>query len=539
MIFDRLPLDQAEGAFLGHSTAAGRLRLKKGHRLLRADLDALRAAGHTSVIAAKLEPGDVPEDEAAAAVATKAAGDGVKVQAAFTGRCNLYADVRGVAVIDGARVDRINAIDEALTIATVAPFEVVEPGQMLATVKIIPFSAPEGAVARGAAITSEGGPLVRVAPFVDHPVGLVMSRLPATKPSILDKTVEAVRERVEALGSHLVAWLDCAHDEVEIGRAIAELLSRGCKPVLVFGASAIVDRRDVVPAGIVRAGGTVDHFGMPVDPGNLLLLAHRGDTTVIGLPGCARSPKLNGFDWVLRRVLADLPVTRADITRMGAGGLLMEIPSRPQPRQGERAPAPRTARIAAVVLAAGQSRRMGRNKLLEVVDGKPMVLSVVDMVLATAARPVVVVTGHQADAVRQALQGRDVRFVHNPDFAAGLSTSLRAGIAALPQDCDGAFVCLGDMPRISPRHLDKLVAAFNPTEGRAIVVPTFGGKRGNPVLWAAKFFPEMKSVAGDVGAKHLIGEHADDVREVPVDDGAVLLDIDTPQALAAARAAGG
>jgi molybdenum cofactor cytidylyltransferase len=446
--------------------------------------------------------------------------------------------VHGIALIDAARVDRINAVDEAMTLATVAPYELVEPGQMLATVKVIPFSAPAAAVARCAEIAAESEPLVRVASLRDKPVGLVMSRLPGTKPSILDKTVAAVRERVEALGSHLVAWLDCEHDETAIAAAIKQLLDRHCEPVLVFGASAIVDRRDVVPAGIVLAGGTVDHFGMPVDPGNLLLLAHHGATSVIGLPGCARSPKLNGFDWVLQRLLAGIPVKPADLVRMGAGGLLKEIPTRPQPREGKRTSAaavPRAPRIGAIILAAGQSSRMGRNKLLEIVNGKAMLAYVADAVLGSAARPVVVVTGNGADEVRSTLVGRKVTFVHNPDFATGLSASLRVGLTALPADCDGALVCLGDMPQVKPEQLDKLIAAFNPVEGRAIIVPTFSGKRGNPVLWSAEFFPAMKTVAGDVGAKHLIGEHLDQVREVPMEDGGVLLDIDTPQALAALR----
>ena len=538
MIFDRLSLDLAENAILGHSVTVGSLRLKKGHRLSAGDIAQFRAAGWSSVVAARLEPGDVPEDQAAAVVAAAAAGDGVKVQAAFTGRCNLYADVAGIAVVDVQRIDRLNAVDEALTIATLAPYDVVEPGQMLATVKVIPFSAPSAAVERCAAIANDGGPLVRVAPFVDRPVGLIMSRLPGTKASVLDKTVAAVRDRVEALGSHLEIWLACDHTDAAVAECVRKLLQQGCAPVLVFGASAIVDRRDVIPAGITLAGGTVDHFGMPVDPGNLLLLAHHGDIPVIGLPGCARSPKLNGFDWVLQRLLAGIPVRGADLTRMGAGGLLKEIPSRPQPREGKPAmtsSAPRAPRVAAIILAAGKSSRMGRNKLLEPVEGKAMLAHVVDAVLASAAKPVVVVTGNEADAVRAALTSRSVRFVHNPDFAEGLSSSLRTGLAALPADCDGAFVCLGDMPRVKPTQLEKLIAAFNPVEGRAIIVPTFSGKRGNPVLWAANFFPAMSAVAGDVGAKHLIGENLDQVREVPMDDGAILLDIDTPQALAALR----
>jgi molybdenum cofactor cytidylyltransferase len=278
---------------------------------------------------------------------------------------------------------------------------------------------------------------------------------------------------------------------------------------------------------------------MPVDPGNLLLLARLGDIPVLGLPGCARSPKLNGFDWVLHRIAADVPVTRRDIMRMGAGGLLTEIPTRPLPRASATAPSvetPRAPRIAALVLAAGQSRRMGAlNKMIADVEGQPMVARVVDAVMASQAKPVVVVTGHDPDAVRSALAGRELTFVHNPQYAEGLSTSLRVGLAALPDDVDGVVVCLGDMPRVGAETLNRLIAAYNPVEGRAICVPTVNGKRGNPVLWDRRFFPEMQDLAGDVGARHLIGAHGDLVCEVAMEEAGVLIDIDTPEALKALR----
>jgi molybdenum cofactor cytidylyltransferase len=307
--------------------------------------------------------------------------------------------------------------------------------------------------------------------------------------------------------------------------------------VLVYGASAITDRRDVIPAAVEAVGGTIVHLGMPVDPGNLLLLGRHGDVPVLGLPGCARSLKLNGFDWVLERLVADLEIAPHDIMRMGAGGLLMETPKRGLPRaDASPAASPVAAavpRVAALVLAAGQSRRMGPvNKLTADVDGRPMVVRAVDAALASGARPVIVVTGHEAEKVRAALTGKPVTFVHNPDYAEGLSTSLVRGIDAVPAEADGAVVCLGDMPRISGSLIDRLIAAFNPLEGRSVVVPTFRGKRGNPVVWARRHFAGMRRLAGDVGARHLIGENEDQVAEVEGPDDAVLHDVDTPEALA-------
>ncbi|MGD9536061.1 MAG: NTP transferase domain-containing protein [Alphaproteobacteria bacterium] len=544
MRFAEIPLDDAEGLILAHSIRLPGRAYKKGHIVTAGDIAVLKEAGIGTVTGATLEADDVGEDEAALRLAHAIKGGGVSLGKAFTGRCNLFSEERGLVIVDKARLDRINLVDEAITVGTLHPFDLVEAEQMVATVKIIPFSTSRALLDRCIKIAEEGGPILSIARLRGRPVGLVQTRLPGLKEKVLDSTTKVIGARLNALGCELKAERRCAHETAEVAAAVRALLGEGCEMVLIAGASAITDRSDTVPAGIVAAGGVVDHFGMPVDPGNLLLLAHHGDTPVLGLPGCARSPKLNGFDWVLQRLVADVPMTRHDIMTMGAGGLLMEIPSRPLPRV-EASPKPASPkastttrsgpkRIGAIVLAAGQSRRMGgANKLLVPFDGRPLVSRVVDALLRSRARPVIVVTGHQAAAVRAALADREVSFVHNADYAEGMSTSVRVGLEALPREIEGALICLGDMPNTDPEIIDSLIGGFNPLEGRAIGVPTFKGKRGNPVLWAARYFPEIMRLSGDVGARHLIGSHAEAVYEIESPDRSVVLDLDTPEAFAA------
>ena len=533
MQFAFLPVAEAEGAILAHGVRAGDKRFKKGRVLSAADIADIDAAGIATVAIARLDPGDVGEDDAATRIAARTGGAGIRIGAAFTGRANLYALSDGLATVDAAAVNAINAVDEAVTLATVASFSHVARGQMVATVKIIPFAAPGPAVSAAERLLEETGAPVRVHPFIAHRAALISTSLPGTKPSLLDKNRTAIAERLAALGSTLVSERRVAHDTEALREAIAEAVD--LNPILVFGASAITDRRDVIPAAIEAAGGTVSHFGMPVDPGNLLLLGSLGGRTVIGLPSCARSPKLNGFDFVLWRVLAGLPVGKTAIAGMGVGGLLTEIPSRPQPR--DERPAGHLPRIAAIVLAAGLSSRMGSNKLLEEVHGKPLIRHAVEAALGSAAAPVLVVTGNAGDMVRRALSNLPVLFVDNPDFSKGLSASLKCGVRAVPADCDGAIVLLGDMPDVSSALIDKLIASFDPSEDRAICVATRHGGRGNPVLWARRFFPEMLAIEGDVGARQVIGQYAELVCEVEAGDDAPLTDIDTPEALSAYRAA--
>lgn len=537
MKFGPVPVRDATGGILGHSLSAGSERFRKGRLLSAADIMALEQAGHTSLYIARLDDTDMPEDDAAHRIAAALAGPQARVAAAFTGRANLYAESNGLARIDTARLDQLNELDEALTVATVADYEPVETGQMLATVKIIPFAAPKAVIAAGEALLRDAAPLVQVASFRPQGFGLVLTRVSSTKDSVLTKTEQAVALRLAQWGSHIAGQRTVPHDEPAVAGAIAELKAAGCSPILVFGASATVDRLDVVPAGLVRSGGEVLHFGMPVDPGNLLMLGRHAETPVVGVPGCARSPKLNGFDWVLQRLCAGVEIGRRDIMRMGAGGLLKEIPSRPMPRDQEAArplpAAPRRPRIAALILAAGLSRRFGTgHKLLADLDGRPVVCHVVEAVTASSAGPVLLVTGHQAEAVTAAA-GSGVQAVHNPAYAEGLASSLQAGLRALPGGLDGVLVCLGDMPDVRTATLEALIAAFNPVESRGICLPTFNGKRGNPILWGMQFQPDLLRLEGDSGARSLFLPHAEWICEVPVDDPGILLDYDTPAALAA------
>ncbi len=529
MIFAEMEVATAEGALLAHSVKAKGLSFRKGRRLSAADVAALAAAGQTSVVAVRLEADDVAENEAAQAIARAVAGPHLTAAAPFTGRANLTADMPGLLVVDQARLDALNMVDEAVTLATLAPFDLLAPGDMAATVKIIPFAVPRPILEHCLTMAREGEPILRLAPLKQRRTGLIQTRLPGIKESVLDKTFEITNQRLAALHCPPAIERRCDHKTADLKQAIAGLGE--AELLLIAGASAITDRRDVIPAAIVASGGEILHFGMPVDPGNLLLLGRLGERPVLGLPGCARSPKVNGFDWVLRRLLADLPVGRGDIMRLGAGGLLKEIPTRPQPRSEPTAVA-QAPRVAALVMAAGRSSRMGgANKLLSEVEGQAMAARAVDAALASRARPVVVVLGHDAARIRSVIGDRPVAVVENPGHASGLASSLKAGLLALPVDIDGALICLADMPRVGGAALDRLIAAFDPMQGRAICVPVWDGKRGNPVLWAKQFFPEMASLAGDVGARHLIGQYGELVVEVPMPDDAVLLDIDTPEAL--------
>ena len=519
------PAAHCEGAILAHSLRVAGARFRKGRVLSAADIDALRQAGIKQVTVARPGPDDVDEDTAASALAKASAGTGTQTRKPFGGRVNVVATGDGLVQVDASAMERCNRVSEAITIATVADGARVRGGDLVATIKIIPFAVPRPDLT---AASTAARNLLSIAPFRPLRVGHVLTLLSDTTPKLLELSRAGVGNRITELGGTVVEERTVPHAEAQLAVALTESLRGEPDLVLVSGASAIVDRRDVIPAAIELAGGQVDHFGMPVDPGNLLLLGTLQSTRVVGLPGCARAPARNGLDMVLERFAADLDVDTATVVAMGPGGLLKKSASR---RRSSRAP-----KIAAVVLAAGRSQRMrGGNKLLESLHGQPLVARAARAAIASEADPVIVVTGHQHEKVVAALEGLKVTLTHNRDFRDGLSASVHAGLAAVPSGHDGAVLMLADMPDVDADLVDRLMAAFDPVEGRAIVVATHNGTRGNPVLFARRYFPDILRVTGDTGARHVVDTNDEAVCEIECGTDAPLVDLDTPEALAERR----
>ena len=531
MKFGLTPIEEAEGAVLAHGVRIDGVAYKKGDILTHERRLVLGSAGVKCVVAARLEAGDVDENEAALKLANRLAGQHLRCSAPFTGRVNLFAESAGLAIIDPEAIDRVNAIDEAITVATLPRYRAVADGDMVATIKIIPFATEASTLKAALAATPTGA--ISISPFKPMRIGVVSTTLPGLKASTVAKTFRVLEARLKPTGARIVGHETVPHEVGPLAKALAGLID-GSDTLIAFGASAITDRRDVIPAAVEAIGGRIERFGMPVDPGNLLLLAERSGVPIIGAPGCARSPKENGFDWVLQRVLAGVPIRDSDIRAMGVGGLLMEIVSRPQRAR------PMT-RVGAIVLAAGQSSRFRAaggadlTKLVAKLDGKPIVRRVVEAALATKARPVVVVTGYARDSVETAVVDLEIGVAFNPKFASGLASSLGVGLCALPGDVAGALVLLGDMPWIEPRLVDALIEAFLTRKDALAAVPLHEGRRGNPVLLGRGLFDAAMRLEGDEGARRLIGAvGAGELVEVEAAMSAVF-DVDTPDDLAAAQ----
>ena len=521
MQFKSVPVAKAKGWTLAHSIAVGANRIAKNSKVTADIIARLQEANIEAIQAYRLETCDIDENTAAGAIANHIQGTGVKAAIAFNGRCNLHACSAGLLLVED-KIDDLNAAAPSVGIATLHKYTPVQQGQLVATVKIIPFGIEQNQLKAVLKIDAS----LKIKAYRPFTVALLSTGAPITA-----KTAKVTKNRLESVLGSLKIMDTCRHDVNSVTDKIREIATNGPDLLIVSGPSAISDHRDILPSAVKKAGGDVLHLGMPVDPGNLLMLGKLNAMTVIGMPGCAKSPSLNGFDWVLERYAAGLPLDAGTLQKMGIGGLLKEPVGRPEPRAPVTANAPTIT--AAIVLAAGKSSRSGdTHKLLALLDSKPVIEQSIIALRKAGLEQIHLVTGARAAEIETALDSQRIHFTHNADYDFGMGTSLAAGISSLPDSTEQCLISLGDMPFVQPSTIQTLQNAAVQISEADIFVPLFKGKRGNPVLWRKNQFEKLKQIKGDQGGRSIMRSQENLVCEVPVDDPGVLIDLDTPEALA-------
>ena len=321
MIFAEWAIDEAEGTILAYTLVTKAESVRKGTLLTKNHIEALKRAGINRVVAARLEPNDIGEDEAALVIGQSLIEDMIEAGPATTGRVNLFARSNGLFSVDVAGIDTINLLDPRISVATLNNLSRVESGQMVATVKIIPFAVP-GSLIGNIRTVLETKQVLKVHSFEKTRLGVIQSRLPSVRETVLDKTHELITKRVQHNCGSVIAETRVAHEIAPLSKAISEL-STSCDLLIIFSASAVADEIDIVPRSIVQAGGEILRIGIPVDPGNLLSLGKLNGKYIIVAPGTARSARENSLDQVLDRLMAGLALDSDALARMGVGGLLL------------------------------------------------------------------------------------------------------------------------------------------------------------------------------------------------------------------------
>ncbi len=531
MKFEKIKTTDAIGTVLGHThrlkTDQGiSQRLSKGTLLNAKHIDMLLQAEVDSVMVAVLETDDILENSAVERLARLFQGAGVGVESPRQGRCNLYALHRGVLDYDVSLIHRLNALDWRVGMA-IEYGGVIEAGTVFASIKVIPYAVPRS-VLDAWELELKSGSGVEMYPLRRRHVALIVSQH-SDQPSSIQRIVDVHRSRIEGLGSQIDRVCRCEHTVASIAQSLQSVVTEGWDLVLFYGATAVVDVDDVLPLAIRSVGGEVERVGMPVEPGNMLLLGRMLECPIIGVPRCAQHIQQSGLDLVLARALSGASLSSVDISRLGVGGYLKNNPSTVVPKEPGH-------KIGAVVLMAGLSSRMkGANKLSMSIptpdeDGHTTVaVQTVKGILSAGYAPVVVVTGHQETEIRELLQGLPVRFVHNPAFADGMGTSIAKAFSVL-SGWDAGLLALGDMPFVSPTILKEMYQRSMESPEH-IVVPVHNGRRGHPIVFPSSLFAELQQCTGDVGARSVLQSHQDIIERVNVSDTSIFWDVDTEDLL--------
>jgi molybdenum cofactor cytidylyltransferase len=526
MYFGNINVKDSLNCILAHTIVINNKKFAKGTIITEKDKSYFINNKIKTIVCAKLGKNDFHEDKAANIIAETFKNNSIASEKAYTGRANILANKSGLLVIDEEKIHKFNNISDDITIATLNNNSTVKKGEMIATIKIISFAVKDSFINK--IKNSIYKKAILINPYINKKCALILTHHKKQNVKLNAISERRINDRLKNLNCSLDIISNCEHDTKEISKNINIILKQKIDLLLILGSSAIVDIKDKIPEAINNSKGKIVRFGMPVDPGNLLLLGKIKNTHVIGLPGCARSPSLNGFDWVLEKVISGTNITKLNISNMGVGGLLKTLNVRAKIEKKSK-----NYNVTNIILAAGQSKRMHKiNKLLIKIANETIIEKIVDNSLKSIANNTIVVLGYESDILQRLLNNKNITTIVNKEYLKGQSSSLQLGISALPEDCDAAIVILGDMPDISPTLINQLIKNYNPNDNKSIIIPTYKNRKGNPVLIDREFFPEILSIKGDKGAKDIIEANKKYISEIPQKNSKIIEDIDTKEDLA-------
>ena len=531
MKIEHLDPKESKGSILAQSYNLSERKLSKGTLVSKAIVELLNKENIKTILCAVPHENDMDEDAAAEAISNAIDRNRLFAEEASTGRVNFRTPALGVVRYNRELIKKINLVDESIAFSIVEHNQLLAKNDLIATLKIIPFFVSKIYVERVVALLSKHE-IFKIHRLEEKKVGFIQTYYAWQKRSIFKATSNVTRSRLDALGCLLEKETLIPHDHESLCSEIKSSLDSGAQVLLISGASAITDRSDYIPKAILSVGGEIIQYGLAVDPGNLLLIGQIGNTTIIGMPGCARSPKLNGFDWVLQLLMANIPITKEELADMGAGGLLMEIASRPLPRALSKSVNKREKRIMGVILAAGNSTRMGKdNKLLRNVGEASLIRNTAVEMLNSDVDSCSIVLGYQSDKVAEVIKDLNIDLILNPFWQEGQASSLKAALNTLDDTYSDLLIMLGDLPGVKSRHINRVIEEHLLTNNRRskITIPSFNGKKGNPVIWGRSFFPDLSNLEGDVGGRALFNHHPAAINLLDMDDPAVVTDTDTPE----------
>ena len=518
-------IEDSCGYLLMHSVFLKDGRLRKGKIIDQDDIYVMKSSEIEMVYVGEYEQDDIPENDASSQIAKAIAMDEFLISPTLSGKTNITVSSDGLIEIDEDNVTKLNNLSPNVAISTLNNHDVIYRGDHILSVKIISYAISSLHLEKIISFLKKNR-IIKLKAFKSMRIGVIYTTSKNEKQSLIEKTKKSIKSRISDYNSTIMDERIISHDYMTIKENVDQLKDSNINCILLFLSTSISDVNDIVPSVIDELGGEIKSFGMPVDPGNLTLNGKIQSVDIVVAAGSARSDSLNGLDWHLNCIHAGIEVTQDMVNSLGVGGLLKDIDFAIKRKRVSKAIDTKKSNIAAVVLCAGESKRMGKkNKLLLQVEGKSLIKNYIEKISKSNVSEIVIVTGHQSDEIAKELDGYDLKFIHNEKYKEGMSTSLNTGINSLSDNINAAIICLPDMPMIGIYEINKLIEYYNPSIGNEICIATYNDQRGNPVLWDRKYFKKLMQIKGDKGGRYLLPKFLDKSVEVKLGE-AVTFDVD-------------
>ena len=513
------------GYLLIHSVFLKDGRIRKGKIIDKDDISLMKKSGIEKVYVGEFGEDDISENSASSLIAKAIATNEFSISPTLSGKTNITSTSDGLIEIYEDNVKNLNNLSPNIAVSTLNNHDVIYRGDHIVSVKIISYSISSSDLDKIIKFLKKNK-IIKPKKFKSMRFGVIYTTAKNEKISLIEKAKKSLKSRISDYNSTIMEERVISHDYLTIKENIDQLKDHNINCILLFLSTSITDVNDIVPSVINDLGGEIKSFGMPIDPGNLTLSGKIAELNIIVAAGSARSDSLNGLDWHLNCIHANIEVTQEMVNSLGVGGLLKDIDFAVKRKRVSKAIDTKKSNIAAVVLCAGESKRMGiRNKLLLKVEGKSLIRRYIDNISKSNVSEIVIVTGHQSFEIEKELDGFDLKFIHNEKYKDGMSTSLNTGINSLSKNINAAIICLPDMPMIGIYEINKLIEYYNPKIGNEICVATYNDQRGNPVLWDRKYFEKLMQITGDKGGRYLLPKFIDKSVEVKLGE-AVTFDVD-------------
>lgn len=535
MKYGEFKINQSEGVILCSDIALGGFFLPKGHKVTQEDIALFKGFDIYSIFGVLFEDGDVDFKVAQQQIAAQICGSGLGFANDADGICRIVAGYDGVFVADDIRLDKFNGFNDKVVLNVIKPYTAVKSGEVVAELEVVAPLIEEKDVDDIIFRLSGNENLLSVSKIKEKKAVLLYPHLlnDEAENKHFTSVVMKLVTNLADVGLVFEREVSSRYNKDAVADSLFDAYALGADVVFVLSPLKSVGRHDVIASAVSAAVDEIVNFSVPVVSASELILAQKDETKVIVIPFAYDTIDSSETDRLIKRAVFSEYLSEAMFVRKHAGHIFkgIAVDEKMQKRlimpKGQSAAD--KADIGIVVLAAGQGRRAGLNKLMtEGKNGEPLFLKAVYAAIASKARPVFVVTGYRHEELEEWLEKLDVNVLYNPSYTTGIRTSIAMGLKSVPSSCDGAILLPADMPGVEASDLNKLITKFDKTADKQLCVLTHKGVKSNPVLWSKSLYDKADIVPENAAMRAVFVEHADYTKAIEIKDAKKLRDVNFP-----------